>query len=120
MDDRGLDSEVGHHFGRVPFYTIVLVEDNTIKEVKVVRNPFGEHQPGQIPNFLKQNGVDVIIAYGMGWRAREYFSSLGISVVTGAYGRIRDVIDSYLKGSIKVDQSWERRPEFHRHKCYDR
>ncbi len=115
-DERGLDSEVGQHFGRVPFYTIVLVQDNAIKEVEVIKNPFSEHYPGQIPNFLKQKGVDVIIAYGMGWRARENFRLLGISVVTGAYGRIREVINSYLRGSIKVDKHWEQRPEFQRHR----
>lgn len=116
IDDEGLDSEVGHHFGRVPFYTIVLVQDDEIKEVEVIKNPFSEHQPGQIPNFLKQKGVEIIIAYGMGWRARERFRSLGVSVITGASGRVGDVINSFLRGSIKVDKSWEQRPEFQRHR----
>ncbi|RLG39651.1 MAG: dinitrogenase iron-molybdenum cofactor [Thermoproteota archaeon] len=115
-DDRGLDSEVGRHFGRVPYYTIVSVEDDAIKEVEVVRNPFIEHQPGQIPSFLRQKGVDVIIAYGVGRRAREFFNALGISVITGAYGKVGEVVESYIRGSIRTDESWEEGPEFHRHK----
>ncbi len=49
-NDRGLDSEVSSHFGRTPFYTIVNVEDGEIREVEVIKNPFVEHSPGDVPN----------------------------------------------------------------------
>lgn len=115
VDDRGLDSMVSWHFGRAPFYTIVSVDEGRIGEVSVVRNPFVEHSPGQIPRFLREQGVKVIIAYGMGWRAREFFSSLGIEVVVGAEGRVKQVVESFIKGALKSREDWRREPEFRHH-----
>jgi len=74
-----------------------------------------EHSPGQIPRFLKEQGVKVIIAYGMGWRAREFFSSLGIEVVVGAEGRVKQVVESFIKGTLKSREDWRREPEFRHH-----
>ncbi len=110
-----LDSEVSMHFGRTPYFAVVDVENGRIANVEFVRNPFEEHMPGQIPNFLHSLGVDTIISYGMGVKARMYFERLGIRVVTGAYGRVRDVIEGYLTGTLKLDLEWEKREGFHRH-----
>ena len=54
-----------------------------------------------VPNFIKQQGAEVIIAGGMGMRAIEFFNQLGIEAVTGASGRVADVINSYLKGNLQ-------------------
>ncbi len=115
VDDKGLDSQVSGHFGRAPFYTIVSVEGGRIGEVSVLRNPFVEHEPGQIPRLLKEQGVDVIIAYGMGWRAREFFNSLRIEVVVGADGRVKDVVESFISGTLRSRDHWMEEPEFRRH-----
>ncbi|HIC98883.1 MAG TPA: hypothetical protein EYP08_04385, partial [Pyrodictiaceae archaeon] len=42
-------------------------------------------------------------AYGMGRRAMAYFQSLGIQVVTGAYGKISDVIEAFMNQALKID-----------------
>ncbi|MHA1386469.1 MAG: NifB/NifX family molybdenum-iron cluster-binding protein, partial [Candidatus Helarchaeota archaeon] len=34
MGDKGLDEEVGAHFGRVPTYTIIDTETNNVEVVK--------------------------------------------------------------------------------------
>ena len=117
VDDRGLDSEVAAHFGRAPYYTIIDVEGGKIIGVEVVKQPFSQHGPGDVPNFLKSLGVDVVLAYGMGPRAQGFFSSLGIKTVTGAYGRIRDVIRGFLSGNLPLDHGWRTSGEFglHRH-----
>ena len=115
-DERGLDSEVSTHFGRTPFYTIVEIENGDIKEVEVIRNPFMEHSPGDVPNFLKQKKVNVILAYGMGRRARMFFDSMKITVITGAQGKVKDVVESYLNGALSSDESWMDSEEFqHKH-----
>ena len=117
-DDRGLESEVSSHFGRTPFYTIVTVDSGDIKEVEVIRNPFMEHSPGDVPDFLREKGVDVILAHGIGRRARMFFSSMKIDVVTGVQGRVKDVIKSYLEGTLSSDESWIDSAEFKRgHRC---
>ena len=111
INDGGLDSEVSGHFGRSPYYTFVDIEGGEIKNVEVVPVPFEEHGPGDLPNFVKEQGGDVVIAYGMGPRATEFFQQLGIDVVTGAGGRIRDVIDAFIHNMLEVDPYWKEKIE---------
>jgi len=100
-DDRGLESEVSHHFGRCPYYVIVESEDGGIGPVRVVANPyFQEHSPGKIPLFIKSQDVTVMIAGGMGRRAKEIFDHHGILVATGARGTVRRTLEDYLSGRL--------------------
>lgn len=102
-DSMGLNSQVSAHFGRCPYYILVEVEDDEIKRVSNVENPYytSHGQPGQVPNFIKQQEAEVIIAGGMGPRAIEFFNQLGIEAVTGANGRVADAISSYLKDNLQ-------------------
>jgi predicted Fe-Mo cluster-binding NifX family protein len=100
-DPAGLDGAISAHFGRCPFYTLVDVEGRQILDSEVVRNPhFPNHQPGVIPQFIQSQKAHVMIAGGMGPKAIDFFHQLGIDVVTGAQGRIRDVVQAYLRGEI--------------------
>ncbi len=114
-DDGGLESTVSPHFGRARFYTIVDVDGREIRSVRVVQTPFQQHGPGDIPSFLRGLGVDVVLAYGVGVRARRFFSQMGIRVVTGAMGRVGEVVRAYLEGTLVVDEGWESRPGFGEH-----
>jgi len=99
--DEGLEGKVAEHFGRCPYYTIVQVEGGAIESVEVVANPFyGRHIPGEAPAFIRDQGADVIIAGGMGRRAIALFQRYGIRPVTGATGRVRDVLEDFLKGKL--------------------
>jgi len=101
-DERGLDAEVSQHFGRCRYYIFVDLDGEEVKEVRAVHNPFYyEHgQPGQVPEFIYDQGVDVIIAGGMGPRAVELFGKLGVRAATGASGSVRDALDAYLRGEL--------------------
>ena len=118
-DARGLDSYVSMHFGRARYFVIADVVNGRVVDIKVVELPFAEHVPGQIPRFLHSLGVDTVLAYGVGMRARMFFDQLGIRVITGAYGRVRDVLEDFLRGTLVLDLDWEKREEFHRHEHCD-
>jgi predicted Fe-Mo cluster-binding NifX family protein len=46
-DDRGLDGEIGAHFGRCPYYVLVETDDTTVTGSRVVANPyFDVHRRG--------------------------------------------------------------------------
>ena len=102
-DDRGLDATLSQHFGRCPYYVVVSTDGDEVTEVKTVQSPFfGSHgQPGEVPNFIKGLGADVIIAGGMGPKAIGFFNELGIETITGASGRVSDVLMGYFKGQLK-------------------
>ena len=115
-DDKGLESSVSSHFGRAKYFVFVDVKDNKIKKVEVVKVPFDEHGPGDLPKFIKDHGGDVVLAYGMGHKAIEYFNSLGIDVVTGVHGKIGNVVEGFINQVLKVDPCWKEKIEKDKHR----
>ena len=100
-DNQGLDGQISQHFGRCPNYLIVDVEGNEVKKSEVVANPyFTNHIPGKVPQFIKEQGAQVMIAGGMGPKAIDMFTTFGIEVVTGAVGNAGNVLQAYLGGEI--------------------
>jgi len=101
-DKLGTEGAVSAHFGRCPYYTLLEVEEGKVQSSKVVDNPYhGNHVPGKVPEFIHYQGADVMIAGGMGPRAIEFFDGYGIEAVTGAFGKIQDVLDAYLRGELR-------------------
>ena len=116
---KDLNSRVFEHFGRAPYYIIVEIdpEKKEIISVSALENPLiEEHMPEQIPALLAENKINVLIAMGVGRRARSFFEEYGISVITGAEGLIKDIIDKYLKGELRSipyepKEKWHERKE---------
>jgi predicted Fe-Mo cluster-binding NifX family protein len=101
-DANGLKSVVSPHFGRCPYFVVVDIDDGTVTSVREERNPcFPQHQPGQVPRFIKSLDADVMIAGGMGRRAIMFFEELGIEGVAGAYGTVQQALDVYLSGQLR-------------------
>lgn len=99
--DQGIESPISGHFGRCPFYVIIDLEENKVSRVQTVSNPFlQQHQPGNIPDFINQQGAQVIISGGMGKRAFGFFQQHGIKVATGAQGRVDKALQDYLNGDL--------------------
>ena len=90
MGYQGLDEQVGEHFGRVPTYTIVNLDND---KVTIIDNT-SHHKSGQgyPPELLAEHGVDVMLCRGLGRRAISMFTDLGIDVRIGASGTVRDVV----------------------------
>ena len=98
----GLASPTSHHFGRCPYYVFVDVEDNEIKSVHAIPNPYANgHQPGMVPQFIHQQEANVILSGGMGYRAIGFFQQLDIQVATGARGTVGETVQLFLDGSLK-------------------
>ena len=95
--------EVCAHFGRAPQFSIITIEDNKVLEKKVLSNP--GHSVGSIPQFLNENGAKTIITGGMGHRAIQFFTDYGIDVIMGVSGKIVDVIEKILDGTLEGGES---------------
>jgi ATP-binding protein involved in chromosome partitioning len=72
------------HFGHCEQFALIDVDEakKGIVGKKVVPSP--GHEPGFLPNWLAQQGVNKVIAGGMGSRAQELFHQNNIEVITGA------------------------------------
>jgi predicted Fe-Mo cluster-binding NifX family protein len=101
----GLESPISPHFGRCPYYIIVDLDDSRkIKQVGVLENLQATgHAPGELPSYIKQVGVDVMISGGMGVRAIQFFHQYGIQVATGASGTVKESLEKFLAGQLQGD-----------------
>ncbi|MBN1954702.1 MAG: NifB/NifX family molybdenum-iron cluster-binding protein [Anaerolineae bacterium] len=100
--EQGLDSVVSPHFGRCPYFILVDLDGRDVRAVSSISNPYyAQHQPGQVPNFIHSQGVNVMLTGGMGGRAISSFQQYGIQPVTGAYGTVRHSLEQYLGGALQ-------------------
>jgi len=77
----GLKSEMSEHFGHCEVFTLITLVDGAIKEISLLPNLPHEQGGCMAPvNYLKENGVNVLIAGGMGARPFLGFDSVGIRV----------------------------------------
>ncbi|MFP4170840.1 MAG: NifB/NifX family molybdenum-iron cluster-binding protein [Methanomassiliicoccales archaeon] len=111
----GLDDMVGEHFGRVPSYTLVEMDDLS---AEVVENT-SEHRGGQglPPEIIHRAGANTMIVSSLGQRAINMFEEMGIMVYVGASGTVRDAIQSYREGKLKpaTDEEACKQHAFHDH-----
>ena len=80
-DENGLEGIVEQHFGKAPTYTII---DTETDQVMVIPNT-SEHMGGVglPPEYLNQNGVDVMLCGGLGFKAvRMFVPSTGMRSIT--------------------------------------
>jgi len=103
-ENKGLESLIGNHFGRCPFYIIVEVENEEVTSFEGIANPYAiSHQPGMVPEFINKQNVDLVISGGMGRRAIEAFHAYNIKVATGASGTVKDTLKAYFDGNLQQD-----------------
>ncbi len=59
------------------------------------------HEPGVLPKWLHEKGANVIIAGGMGARAQQFFTEMGIKVVIGAQSDSpEDLARKYMSNTL--------------------
>jgi ATP-binding protein involved in chromosome partitioning len=95
------DGKVAAHFGHCSHFALFDVDETTKRIVKREVIPSPGHQPGFLPAWLAEEGASVVIASGMGSRARTLFEENRIEVVVGVLGDDpeRAVLD-YIKGEL--------------------
>lgn len=94
---------VSAHFGHCESYAIFEMEDGTLARQADLLSP--GHEPGRLPAFLAENGVNAVIAGGMGPRAVELFHMNGIEVFLGIAGEIEAVAAAYAAGGLTSGES---------------
>lgn len=94
---------VSEHFGHCEGFTIYEVDNNGVKNKQFLSNP--GHQPGFLPKYLHEQGINVIIAGGMGGGAIQLFNEKNIQIITGAQGNVDDAINSFIKGNLKSSET---------------
>lgn len=97
------EGRLSPHFGHCGHFALVDVDPcaKVILGREDVEAP--PHEPGLLPAWLAERGAEVIIAGGMGQRARSLFSGHGIIVVVGAPAREPEcLVSDYLAGTLET------------------
>ncbi len=98
----GLEATRSGHFGHCDVFTLVDVENNTIKDISILPNQ--EHVQGgcMVPvNLLSANRVSALIVGGIGMRPLMGFKQVGIQVFhDDRHAGVGDVITELLEGRL--------------------
>lgn len=80
LGEAGLESERSGHFGHCDCFTIVDIVDGEVTGTSALRNNHDEGGCLAPVALLAENGVDAIVAAGMGMRPLMGFQQAGITV----------------------------------------
>lgn len=94
------------HFGHCDTFAIITADKTSKKITNREDIPAPPHEPGLLPKWLAEKGVETIITGGMGNKARSLFVEMGIEVVVGAPIETPEkLVESYLEGSLKTGEN---------------
>lgn len=89
------------HFGHCQSFAVIEVNGKQLGEVKFLTPP--AHQPGAYPRFLADQGVDIILAGGMGVMAQKLFSDNNIEVHMGiGVEEPGSLVEKFLRGELQT------------------
>lgn len=94
---------VAPHFGRCDAYTIVDIEEGQASGQRHLPNP--GHAPGFLPAYLHEQGVNCIVAGGMGPRAQALFDEQKLETIVGVSGAVSDAIEALCRGELRSGES---------------
>ena len=100
------DGVLSSHFGHCETFALLDIDrdSKSIKESNVVKPP--PHEPGLLPAWLAEKDVELIIAGGMGQRARDLFDAKSIGVVIGAPSdKPETLVAAYLDGNLESGEN---------------
>jgi Mrp family chromosome partitioning ATPase/predicted Fe-Mo cluster-binding NifX family protein len=91
---------VAPHFGHCEEFAFIQTENGMITDQEMKTPP--AHEPGVLPRWLYEQGADVVLAGGMGERAKDLLSQQGIEVVLGVPAETpEELVNRYLKGVLE-------------------
>jgi predicted Fe-Mo cluster-binding NifX family protein len=97
-----LDAAVDPRFGRCAFFVIV---DPDSLDFKALANPNLESAGGagiQSAQLVAKEGVAAVATGNVGPNAFQALSALGIKVLTGAAGTVKQTVDDFQAGKLQV------------------
>jgi predicted Fe-Mo cluster-binding NifX family protein len=97
-----LDAEVDPRFGRCQYF---IIADPETMEFEAVDNASAMAAGGagiSAAQMVAQKGVAAIITGNCGPNAHQVLSTAGIEMITGASGKVKDVLESYRAGKLKA------------------
>ena len=92
------------HFGHCEQFYFAVTEDGKILEDRFQTPP--AHEPGLYPKWVKEQGGELVIAGGMGQKARDLFAQNAVETIVGAPNEDPKVIvEKYLASALQTTEN---------------
>jgi ATP-binding protein involved in chromosome partitioning len=89
------------HFGHCEQFALIDVDEDKKEIIKKELVPSPAHEPGLLPKWLAEQGVNLVIAGGMGPRAQDLFQQNNIGVIIGTMESDPEkAVQNHLKGQL--------------------
>jgi predicted Fe-Mo cluster-binding NifX family protein len=99
-----LDVPIDPRFGRCQYF--VIIDPETL-QYEAIKNPNIDASGGagiQSGQIMADRQVKAVVTGNVGPNAFQTLNAAGISVITGASGNVRQVIEQYKNGELKPTQ----------------
>ena len=101
-----VNDRLSMHFGHCDTFALLDVDENSRSIASREDAAAPPHEPGVLPRWLSQKGVNIVIAGGMGQRAQALFAQQNIQVVIGAPAETPERLAAdYLAGTLHVGEN---------------
>jgi predicted Fe-Mo cluster-binding NifX family protein len=110
-------NKVDEHFGHCEYFTVFTIDDqNTITSHEIISSAAGCGCKSNIAMTLKEMGVNWMLAGNMGQGAVNVLNGVGINVLRGCSGDVRQIAEAWLAGELKDSGI---ACELHEHDCHE-
>jgi predicted Fe-Mo cluster-binding NifX family protein len=94
------------HFGHCQEFGLLDLDRENGEVITSERLNPPMHEPGVLPRWIADQGADLVIAGGMGQKARQILEQRGVQVVTGAPSEAPEqVVLKWHRGEISGDSN---------------
>jgi predicted Fe-Mo cluster-binding NifX family protein len=97
-----LDAEVDPRFGRCAYFIIADPETMEFEAIDNASAMAGGGAGISAAQMVAGKGVAAIVTGNCGPNAHQVLSAAGIEMITGASGKVKDVLESYRAGKLKA------------------
>ncbi|MBT3297902.1 NifB/NifX family molybdenum-iron cluster-binding protein [archaeon] len=96
INDKGIDSDISTHFGHAPYFGVY---DKVKNELKIIEMKLDHTNSTKSPvdQIIETVNPTTIFALGIGARAIQLFNEKGISIKTGNFKIVKEVIENWDK-----------------------
>jgi predicted Fe-Mo cluster-binding NifX family protein len=100
-----LQGQVNAHFGSTQSFMVAEGVDGKIEKTTVFEVQGMQHNHSGIAGFLKEQGVEVILAGGMGGPMQQALKMQGFELYCGVQGPAIAAVEAFLRGEIEQSES---------------
>jgi ATP-binding protein involved in chromosome partitioning len=93
------EGKLSSHFGHCKQFAFIEIQNGKIAKTEMLIPP--PHEPGVLPQWLSEQGADIVISAGMGEKAQQLLEKNGIEVIIGApMDTPESLTNQYISGAL--------------------